>query len=163
MKLRTMLTLLTVVCLLPVSLALAQQGDTQEEQIKAYIEMMRKNLRTERNTIVDQAMELEPAGKAKFWAVYDQYSKEVQALWDQRLENIKKYSEHFEQMTDDVADELAVKAIDIHAQRVQILKKYYGQMKAALGARVASRFIQVESMLDNVLDLQVGSEIPLVR
>ena len=79
------------------------------------------------------------------------------------MEYIKKYSDHFEQMNDDLADELAVKALEIRSQRLEILKKYYVQMKSALRARVAGRFLQVETMLDNILDLQIGSEIPLIQ
>jgi len=146
-----------------VSTGWAQEQASQDEQIKAYIEMMRKDIRTERNTIVDQAMGLEPAGKAKFWGVYDKYAGEVKSLWDQRLANIMKYADNYENMTDTIADELAVKALEIQTQRLAIQKKYYGQMKAALGARVAVRFLQIESMLDDILDIQLGSEIPLME
>jgi hypothetical protein len=36
-------------------------------------------------------------------------------------------------------------------------------MKAALGARVAVRFLQVETMLDDILDIQIGAEVPLME
>ena len=58
---------------------------------------MRKNLRTEKQSIVDAAMELEAADKAKFWAVYEKYQKELNGIWDQRLANIKKYAENYNQ------------------------------------------------------------------
>ena len=77
--------------------------------------------------------------------------------------NIMKYADNYENMTDTIADELAVKALEIQTQRLAIQKKYYGQMKAALGARVAVRFLQIESMLDDILDIQLGSEIPLME
>ena len=163
MRLSRVLILVVVVSCIASSMSRAQGKTSQDEQIKAYIEMMRKDIRTERNAIVDQAMNLEPAGKAKFWGVYDKYSSEVKGLWDQRLANITKYADNFDKMTDGVADELAVKALDIQSQKVTIMKKYYGQMKSALGARVAGRFLQVEAMLDDLLDLQVVSEIPLIK
>ena len=141
----------------------AQGQATQDEQIKAYIEMMRKDIRAERNTIVDQAMGLEPAGKAKFWGIYDKYANEVKLLWDERLANIMRYADNYEKMTDAIADELATKALDIQSRRLAIQKKYYAQMKDALGARVAVRFLQIESMLDDVLDIQIGSEVPLME
>jgi hypothetical protein len=145
------------------SIGWSQEQAPLDKQINAYIEMMRKDIRAERNTIVDQAMNLEPAGKAKFWGIYDKYAGEIKGLWDQRLANIMKYADNFENMTDATADELAAKAMDIRSQRLAIQKKYYGQMKAALGARVASRFLQVEAMLDDILDIQIGSEIPLMK
>lgn len=141
----------------------AQGQAIQDEQIKAYIEMMRKDIRAERNTIVDQAMGLDPAGKAKFWGIYDKYSNEIKALWDERLANIMRYADNYDKMTDTIADEMALKAIDIRSKRLAIQKKYYDQMKAVLGARVGVRFLQIESMLDDILDIQIGSEIPLME
>ena len=59
--------------------------------------------------IVDAAMDLEAADKAKFWSVYEGYQKEMKGVWDGRLANIKKYAQNFEKMTDPVADELAAR------------------------------------------------------
>jgi hypothetical protein len=158
---RTIVVMAAVGCLL-VSSAWAQQQQTRDEQMKAYIDMMRKDIRAERQTVVDQAMGLEAGDKAKFWTVYDKYQGEVKALWDQRLANIKKYADNYEKMTDVIADEIAAKSMDVDSQRAAIRKKYYGQMKAALGARVAARFLQTEMMLDSLLELQIGSELPLI-
>ena len=143
--------------------AWVQGQQDQDRQINAYIEMMRKDLRAAKQTIVDQAMGLEAGDKAKFWAVYDKYQGEVKALWDQRLANIKKYADNYEMMTDTIADEIALKAMDIDSQRAAMRKKYYQQMKTALGARVAARFLQTEAMLDHLIDLQIGAELPLIK
>jgi len=163
MKRIGLLAAFTVAFSLVVSLGLAQEQLSSDEQIKAYIEMIRKDIRTERNTLVDQAMNLEPADKAKFWGVYDKYAQEIKGIWDERLANILKYAENFEIMTDATADELATKAIDLRTKEMAILKKYYGEMKKALGPRVAGRFYQVETMLGNIIGLQLSSEIPLVE
>jgi hypothetical protein len=158
---RTIVVMAAAGCLL-VSAAWAQGQQTKDEQTKAYIDMMRKDLRTQKQAIVDQAMGLEAGDKAKFWTVYEKYQGEVKALWDQRLGNIKKYADNFEKLTDAIADEIAMKAMDIDAQRSAIRNKYYGQMKTALGARVAARFWQTEAMLDHLIELQLGAEIPLI-
>ncbi len=142
--------------------ALAQEPKVRDEQLKAYIDMMRKDLRTERQAYVDQAMGLEAAEKAKFWTVYDKYQGETKALVDQRLANIGKYADNFDKITDAIADEIAVKSLDIESQRTSIRKRYYGQMKTALGARIAARFLQMEVMLDDLIELQIGAAIPLI-
>jgi len=163
MKRIGVLVIFAVVFSFAASMGLAQDQASQDEQIKAYIEMIRKDIRTERNTIVDQAMNLEPAEKAKFWGVYDKYAQEIKGIWDERLANILKYAENFQTMTDATADELATKAIDLRTKELAILKKYYGEMKKALGPRVAGRFYQVETMLGNVIGLNLSSQIPLVE
>lgn len=163
MKRIGVLVIIAVVFSFVASIGRAQDQASHDEQIKAYIEMIRKDIRTERNTIVDQAMNLEPAEKAKFWGVYDKYAQEIKGIWDERLANILKYAENFQTMTDPIADELATKAIDLRTKELAILKKYYGEMKKALGPRVAGRFYQVETMLGNVIGLNLSSQIPLVE
>ncbi len=140
----------------------AQDQKSPEQQMKEYLEILRKDVRTQKQSVVDQAMGLEAGDKAKFWAVYEKYQEEVKLLWDQRFANIKKYSDNYPKMNDAVADEIAMKAMDIDAQRSKIRNTYYGKIKAVLGARVAARFWQTEAMLDHMVDLQMGTEIPLI-
>ena len=53
-------------------------------------------------------------------------------------------------------------AVGIETQQIAIRKKYYTQMKAALGARVAARFLQVENQMAIFVDLNIASEMPVV-
>ena len=140
-----------------------QGGPSQEDQIKAYVDMLRKDVRGEWQSTVDQAMGLEPGDKAKFWGVYDGYQKEMKALWDRRLANIKLYAQNFDKLTDPVADKIAAAAMANEHDNVAIRNKYYGQKKAALGPKSAARFWQVETMLGQLIGLQVGAEIPLMH
>ena len=142
--------------------AQAPATKTEEAQLKAYVDMLRKDVRKDAHSIVDQAMGLEAGDKAKFLTVYDKYQGEMKVLWDQRLANIKKYAVNYDKMTDAVADQIATAAMANEQQNVALRQKYYPQMKAALGARVAARFLQVEIMLGNLIALQLGDEIPLI-
>ncbi len=66
-------------------------AQSDEAQVKAYVDMMRKDIRKDAQAIVDAAMDLEAGDKAKFWGVYKNYQDEMKAVWDSRLANIKKY------------------------------------------------------------------------
>lgn len=162
MKRMGVLVVIAVAFSFVASLGQAQEPVSSDEQVQAYIEMIRKDVRAERNTIVDQAMNLEPAEKAKFWDVYGKYDKEIKGVWDERVANILKYADNYENMTDAIADELATKAIDLRSKQLAILKKYYGEMKKVLGPRISGRFYQVETMLENVIGLNLSSQIPLI-
>ncbi len=161
---RLIMVFLALGCFLAVN-AWAQTSSAQpnEKNMQAMVDMMRKDLRMQKQSVVDQAMGLEAAQKAQFWGVYDKYQKELNAIWDQRIANIQKYADNYQNMTDAVADELAAKNLDLAQQTVTLRKKYYGQVKAALGARVAARFLQTEAMLGDIIELQIGSQIPLVQ
>jgi hypothetical protein len=140
----------------------AKAPASQEDQIKAYVNMLRKDVRGEWQTIVDQAMGLEAGDKAKFWGVYDGYQKDMKALWDRRLANIKLYAENFDKMTDPVADKIAAAAMTNEQDNVAIRRKYYGQVKSAVGSKAAARFWQVETLLGQLIGLQLGAELPLM-
>ena len=159
---RYIIAILTIGCLMAPILC-AQSSQTEEQQMDAYIEMMRKDMRIEKQAVVDAAMGLEAADKAKFWEVYGKYQTELTALWDQRLGNIKGYANNYENMTDAVVDALIHKALDLENQKTALKKKYYDLMKSALNLRIAARFLQVETAIDHMVDLQLASEIPLVQ
>jgi hypothetical protein len=127
------------------------------------MDLIRKDIRTEKQSVVDQAMGLEAGDKAKFWPIYEKYQKEQSGLWDRRIANIKKYAESYPNVPDGVADQLATNALETEQQASAVRRKYYSQMKAALGPKVAARFLQVEGALNHLMELQVMSEIPLIK
>lgn len=148
--------------LLATTIAFGQQAADPQGQMKAYMEALRKDLRTEKQSVVDAAMGLEAADKAKFWGVYEKYQGEVTKLWDSRLANIKKYADNFETLSPAVADELVSGTLANHQQFLAILKKYHPLMKTALGAKAAARFVQVEMTLNSLMNVQVGAQLPLM-
>jgi hypothetical protein len=156
-------TIMGLICLAVPSSWAQAPAQADAAQIKAYMDMMRKDVRKEAQSIVDAAMDLEAGDKAKFWSVYEKYQKEASGIWDQRIANIKKYAQNFEKLTDPVADELANTSLNIESQVTALRKKYYGLMKAALGPKDAARFLQVEGSLNQVLLLQLASQIPLIE
>lgn len=147
--------------LLLTSLA-AGQTATADNTTKNYVDLLRKDIRKEKSSVVDQAMGLDSTQKAKFYPIYQNYEKELSAIWDKRLANIKKYAQNYPDVPDAVADELVASAQASQAERSALWKKYHAQMKAALGPKVAARFLQVENALSNLIDLQMNSEIPLM-
>ena len=160
---KTKLCGLTIAAALFAGVTWAQGPASHEDQMKAYVNMLRKDVRSDWQSIVDQAMGLEPGDKAKFWGVYDGYQKEMKAHWDRRLANIKLYAQNFDKMTDPIADKIAAAAMVNEQDNVAIRNKYYGQMKAALGPKAAARFWQVETMLGQLIGLQLGAELPLMQ
>jgi hypothetical protein len=150
--------------LLLTGLAVGQTADksTTEKTTKDYVDLLRKDLRREKSSVVDLAMTLDAAQKSKFYPIYEKYEKELTSLWDKRLDVIKTYAANYPDVSEAVADQLVENAHALQVERTALWKRYYGQMKSALGAKVAARFLQVENALSNLIDLQLNSEIPLM-
>ena len=138
-------------------------GAPNNETFKALLEAARKDLRTEKQAMIDQAMALEAGDKAKFWGIYQGFQKELDAIWDVRLTNVKKYAETYQAMTDPVADQIAGSALTNEQNVTALKKKYYAQFKAALGAKPAARWLQVETAVNSLATLQLLSQVPLLH
>jgi|HubBroStandDraft_6_1064221.scaffolds.fasta_scaffold378155_2 hypothetical protein len=135
---------------------------TQKQNMQAYIELMRTNVRDQKAEIMGSVMELNAADSAKFWPIYSEYDAELAKVNDLRIANIKEYAANYSQMTDAKADELIQNAVNYRKQRAELLAKYYGRMKEALGAVDAARFAQIEDQLLLIIDLQIASSLPIV-
>ncbi|MGB7751636.1 MAG: hypothetical protein WCF88_08795 [Candidatus Acidiferrales bacterium] len=135
---------------------------TQKKNVQAYIDLMRTNVRDQKAEIMGSVMELNAADAAKFWPIYSEYDVELAKVNDLRVANIKEYADNYSQMTDAKADELIQNAVSYRKQRAELLAKYYGRMKEALGAVEAARFAQIEDQLLLIIDLQIASSLPIV-
>jgi capsule polysaccharide export protein KpsE/RkpR len=109
-----------------------------------------------------EAMGLDAEQAKKFWPIYKDYDKQLNKLNDVRLGNITAYAQNYSNMTENKADEIVNGAISYHKKRIDLLANTYDKVRAALGAALAARFVQVESQLLNLIDLQIASNLPLI-
>ena len=106
--------------------------------------------------------ELHKEQEKKFLDQYYKYDTEMKKLNDERLETIKDYADHFENMTDKEADKLVKRSFKFRKQRLALLEKYYGKIAKATSKVIAARFLQVESVLQGTGDVTIGASLPLM-
>ena len=135
---------------------------TQKKNMQEYVELLRANVRDQKAEIMGSVMALDAQDAAKFWPIYSEYDTELAKVNDLRVANIKEYADNYSQMTDEKADELIQNALNYRKQRGELLAKYYGRVKEALGAVTAARFAQIEEQLLLIIDLQIASSLPIV-
>jgi len=145
--------------------AAAQSAPTADQtrtlNLSAYAELLRGDIRVQKVAIIAQVMEFTEAESKTFWPVYREYDAEMSKLGDERLELITEYAKNYEQLTDDVADRLAKKALDLESRRQAVKAKYYDRIKDALKPKAALRFLQVEHQLLMLIDLQISAALPV--
>ena len=154
---------LWLAALAALALAAPAQAQTATADLSKYVELLRSDLRTTRTEIVTEALALSEAQGTAFWPIYREYEKDVAALGDQRIALIKEYAENYDTMTDDMAKNLAGRAFKLQEQRGALVKKYYGKASKVITPKLAARWAQVESALNSLIDLQVASELPLMK
>jgi hypothetical protein len=137
--------------------------ETQETNIRAYVELLRADVKTKKTAIYTEIMQFNDEQAAKFWTIYNEYDLELNKLNDQKLEGIKEYARTYTSMTDEKANELATLALQLENKRIALKTKYYEKIREQLGGIVAARFLQVENQILMVIDLQIASSLPIVQ
>lgn len=127
------------------------------------VELLRKDVRAGKADVLGKTMALDATQSAAFWPVYKQYEAERQAIGDERLGVIQDLAEHFDSMNDAKAKGLLDRSFVIQDKRVALEKKYKDEFLKVLPAKTVARFFQVESRLNNLIDLKVSSQIPLIN
>jgi len=141
----------------------ASPAQTQDLNLSAYVELLRSDVRSQKVAILTELMNFTEAEDAAFWPIYREYDVELSTLNDERVALIKDYAKAYPNVTDEQADTLARKALDINARRNALQTKYYERVKSALSAKTAARFLQVEHQLLLIIDLQIAAALPIVQ
>jgi len=138
-------------------------AQTEDQNLSAYVELLRSDVRSQKVAILTELMNFSEAEDAAFWPIYREYDVELSKLNDERVALIKDYAKSYPNVTDEQADALARKALDINSRRNALQTKYYERVKSALSARTAARFLQVEHQLLLIIDLQIAAALPIVQ
>jgi hypothetical protein len=160
---------LTVAMCLSPRLALAQDAtlataeETRETNLRAYVELLRSDLRSQKIAVITEVMDFTEAEDEKFWPVYREYETELAKINDDRIALVKEYADNYEKLTDEMADRLARGVLRVEAQRAALKARYYDRFQTVLSPKSAARFLQVENQLLLILDLQIAAALPIVQ
>jgi hypothetical protein len=141
----------------------AAEREAKEANLRAYVELLRSDLRTQKVAIITEMMEFSEAEDAAFWPIYREYELEMSKLGDERIALVQEYAKAYSAMTDAAADAIATKALDLESRRHAVKAKYYERFKQALPARTAARFLQVEHQILLLIDLQIAAALPIIN
>jgi hypothetical protein len=145
----------------PAGLGKPEAAVNEETNIRAYIELLRTDVKKAKSEVMAMVMQLDAGDAAKFWPIYKEFETEYSTLGDRVVSVVREYADKYDSLTDDVADKLANQVLAIEQQRNVLKKKYYDRVKESLGAITATRFLQVENQLERLIDLQVAAQLPV--
>lgn len=139
------------------------EEQTKTLNLTAYAELLRSDVRTQKVAIIAQVMGFSEQEDAAFWPIYRDYDTEMSKLGDERVALIAEYAKNFENITDELADKLVAKAIDLESRRLAARNKCYESVRTKLSPKTAMRFLQVENQLQELIDLQISAALPIVQ
>lgn len=144
--------------LLSLSIATAASSFAQTD----LVELVRADLRTQKQALVTANMNLSEEQSKIFWPLYDQYSAAQKAVWDKRITIIQDYATKVNTMDEATAQSLMDRALANDKEKVALRSTWSKKMTKTLPATVVARFFQIDSQLDHLISAQLADEIPLM-
>jgi hypothetical protein len=145
----------------PAPAAANTEQQTKALNLSAYAELLRSDVRAQKVAIITEVMGFNDKEDEAFWPIYREYDLEMARLGDERVALIADYAKNYANVTDEVADRLASKALELESRRQELKGQVYQKVKKALSPLTAARFLQVEHQLLLLIDLQIASALPV--
>src|SRR5579863_1173740 len=127
------------------------------------IALLRQDIRSKKKQLIAANLVLTDAEATKFWPVYDQYTTELTAISDKKVNLIKDYANGYGKLTDTQAVDLTKRLLDIDAQVTALREKYIPIFNKVIPGVKTATFFQMDRRFSLLMDLQVASQIPLVQ
>jgi hypothetical protein len=116
----------------------------------------------ERRNIFAANLALGPEERERFWAVYDDYTKEREPLEKERFALLQRYVQSYATLSDDQAMALALASGQLQVNDVQLRLKYAAILRRKMSGRVAARFFQIDDYVTTAMRMNSLSGVPLV-
>lgn len=122
----------------------------------------RAKYREKKVALIEKALNLSPSEHDAFWKEYYAYEAELKKVYDDRYSVIRDYAANYENMNNDIADNLALRSLKIRDDRNELWRKYYNRIKKVTSPIIAGQFLQIENELNLLTDLKISTETPIL-
>jgi hypothetical protein len=139
------------------------RAETRERNLKAYTELLRADLRSQKVAVFTALMTLDDKDDAAFWPIYRQHEAELGRLNDERLKVIEAYAKEYQTLSPASARRLVEQALDLEARRTKLKQDYFAKLSAAISPLAAARALQIEHQIQLLVDLQTAASLPIVE
>ena len=159
---------LSFVATIYTTLACAQQASTDrkvsaDQVADDTVQLMRQDIRAERKKIVAANLPLTEAEAVKFWPVYDRYVVDHSKIYDARYALLKEYAQSYNTITDEQANSFITRWTKTEEEMAQLRLKWVPEFEKVISAKKTAMFYQIDRRLGLMVELQLSSQIPLVK
>ena len=127
------------------------------------MEILMEKVKADKKLLVSSNMSLTDAEAKAFWPLYDEYQKELGKL-NQTLGNtIKEYADAFNKgpVENDTAKKLLNEALTVQESEVKLRRTYADKVSKALSWSKTARYIQIETKVRSIVNVELARAIPL--
>jgi len=145
--------LMLALFLLPMHTMAADEDDTRE--------LAREAIQANKKLVVAANMNLNVNEKEGFWAVYEDYQKDLEKILERTVALIEEFAVNFETLSEKKATELLNTHLKIEADTVKLKKSYVSKFQKVLPAQKVVRYYQIENKIEAIINYDLVDKIPL--
>ena len=127
-----------------------------------FIELVRKDVRSQKKQIIAENMDLSDAEAEKFWPVYDRYATELSKIYDTKIALLNDYAENYSRMTGEQAENYIRKRAEVEQSIMELRLRYVPAFRKVLSGRETALFYQLDWRLGLAIDVQLV-QVPLIN
>ncbi len=142
--------------------AKSSTADASQRNPDDFIELLRKDVRSQKKQIIAENMGLSDAEAEKFWPVYDRYAAELSRVYDTKIALLNDYAENYTSMTGEQAENYVRKRAEVEQSIMQLRLKYMPAFRKVLSGRETALFYQLDWRLGLAIDVELV-QVPLIN
>jgi hypothetical protein len=127
------------------------------------IQLMRKDIRSQRKQIIAANLKLTDAEAEKFWPVYEQYISDLVNINGTKYALIKRYVESGGALTDTEAETSTSQWVGVDQSVAELRKRYIPIFRKVLSPKNTALFYQLDRRVQLLIDLQLASSLPMIE
>jgi hypothetical protein len=136
--------------------------DASPPKADDFLDLLRKDVRSQKKQIIAENMGLSDAEAEKFWPVYDQYAAELSRIYGTKITLLSDYTENYTSMTGEQAENYIRKRADVEQSIMQLRVKYIPAFRKVLSGRETALFYQLDWRLGLAIDVELV-QVPLIN
>jgi hypothetical protein len=125
--------------------------------------LLRGELSSMKKELIGSNLTLTDGESTRLWQVYEQYSAELGKINDTRTGILKEYSEEYDTLTDDQADNLIRRWLETDIEQAKLRQQFAAIFRRVLPGKKAATFLQLERRISMTMDVQITSGLPLAQ
>jgi len=158
MKVTFFLTLAAAITVLVVSPVLSQDKPADNMQI------LLEKVKADKKLLVAANMELTESEAKGFWPVYEEYQKELTAIYQRIGKLIESYAAEYraKTLTDEKAKTLVDEMVAIDQADGGLQASYVPKLSKVLPPKQVARYLQIENKIRAAVKYELAKGVPLV-
>jgi hypothetical protein len=158
MKVTFFLTLVAAITVLIVSPVLSQDKPADNMQI------LLEKVKADKKLLVAANMELTESEAKGFWPVYEEYQKELTAIYQRIGKLIESYAAEYraKTLTDEKAKTLVDEMVAIDQADGGLQASYVPKLSKVLPPKQVARYLQIENKIRAAVKYELAKGVPLV-